>query len=104
MLAAGLAVARRPDQKREALGGLAEVRDLVALQTVESCLDDPAVKKEAASAAVRIGREICDKNPAAVKAAMQKVLDLSENEGVRGDAREALARAERKLKEATPKK
>jgi HEAT repeat protein len=104
MLAAGLAVAKRPDQKREALGGLAEVRDLLALQTVELCLEDPAVKEEAASAAVRIGREICDKNPAAVKAVMQKVLELSKNEGVQRDAREALGRAERKLKEVTPKR
>ena len=104
LLAAGLAVAKRPDQKREALGGLAEVRDLLALQTVEPYLDDPSVKEEAASAAVRISRDICDKNPAAVKAAMEKVLGLTKNEGLQRDAREALARAKRKLKEAAPKK
>ena len=104
MLAAGLALAKRTDQKRDALGGLAEVRDLLALQTVAPCLDDPAVKEEAASAAVHIGRDICDKNPAAVKAVLQKVLDLSKNERIQREAREALDRAERKLNEAARKK
>jgi HEAT repeat protein len=100
MLASGLALAKRPDQKRDALGALAEVRDIVALQAVEPCLDDAAVKEEAASAAVRIGRDICDRNPAPVKAVMEKVLNLTKNEGILRDARETLARAERKLKDA----
>lgn len=104
MLAAGLALAKRPDQKRDALGGLAEVRDLSALQIVEPFLDDPSVKDEAASAAVRIGRDIASKNPAAVKAVMQKVLGLTKNTGLQRDATEALDRAERKLKENAPKK
>jgi HEAT repeat protein len=103
MLAAGLALAKRPDQKRDAIGALAEVRDLVALQTVESFLEDADAKREAASAAVRIGRDICDKNPAAVKAVMEKILTLTKDEGLLKDAREALARAERKLKDAAPK-
>lgn len=104
MLAAGLGLAKRPDQKREALGGLAEVRHLLALQTVAPCLDDPAVKEEAASAAVRIGRDICDRHPAAVKAVMEKVLDISKNQGVQRDARETLTRADRKLTDAGTKK
>ena len=103
MLATGLAAAKRTDQKREALGGLAEVRDLRALRAVETCLEDPAVKDEAASAAVRIGRELSDRNPAAVKSVMEKVLELTKNEGIQRDAREALARADRKLRNA-PKK
>jgi HEAT repeat protein len=97
MLAVGLAAAKRPDQKREALGGLAEVRDILALQAVLPCLDDNAVKEEAASAAARIGREICDQKPEAVKAAMQKVLDISSRDNVKRDAKETLDRAERKL-------
>jgi len=104
MLAAGLAAAKRTDQKREALGGLAETRHLLALQAVEPCMDDAAVKEEAASAAVRIGRDICDRNPAAVKAAMQKVLEVSKHDNILRDARETLSRAERKLQESKPKK
>jgi HEAT repeat protein len=99
MLAAGLAVAKRADQKREALGGLAEARDILALQAVLPCIDDKDVREEAASAAVRIGRDICDRHPEAVKAAMEKVLAVSSSEHVKGQGKETLDRAEQRIKE-----
>ena len=62
-----------------------------------------ALKEEAASAAVRIGRDIWERNPEAVKAAMQKVLGVSTNGDRKREAKEVLDRAEQKLKEARPK-
>jgi HEAT repeat protein len=104
MLAAALAAAKRPDEKKQALGGLAEARHIGALEAVVPCLDDAALKEEATHAAVRIGREIVNDNPEAVKAAMQKVLEISKNADVQRQAKETLDRAEQKLKEAKPKK
>jgi hypothetical protein len=104
MLAAALAAAKRPDEKKQALGGLAEARYIGALEAVAPCLDDAALKEEATHAAVRIGREIVNDNPEAVKAAMQKVLEISKNADVQRQAKETLDRAEQKLKEAKPKK
>ena len=104
MLVAGLEAARRPDEKRNALGGLAEVRDILALQAVVPCLGNDALKEEAASAAVRIGRDIAEGNPQAVKDAMEKVLYVSKNDGLKREAKEVLDRVVQKLKEAKPKK
>jgi HEAT repeat protein len=100
MLIAGLETATRPEEKRQALGGLAEVRHLLALQAVLPCIGDPALREEACSAAVRIGRDIWNDHPEAVRAAMQKVLQVSKNDGLKREAKESLDRAEQKLKEA----
>ncbi len=104
LLAAGLEAAKRPDEKRQALSGLAEVRDLLALQAVVPCLSDEALKEEAASAAVRIGRDLWNNHPEAVKTALQKSLEVSKNDNVKREAKETLDRAEQKLKELQPKK
>lgn len=104
LLAAGLAAAKRTDERRQALGGLAEVRDLVALQAVVPCLNDEALREEAASAALRIGRDIWNQHPEAVKTALQKVLEVSKNDNLKQEAQETLGRAEQKLKELQPKK
>ncbi len=103
LLVVGLQLARRPDEKWQALGGLAEVRDILALQAVAPSMDDKALREEAAMAAVRIGRDIWNNHPQAVKDAMQKVIALSTNDGLKRDAKETLDRAEQKLKEAKPK-
>jgi len=100
MLIAGLETAARPEEKRQALGGLAEVRHLLALQAVVPCIGDPALREEACSAAVRIGRDLWNDHPEAVKAAMQKVIEVSKNDGLKREAKEPLDRAEQKLKEA----
>lgn len=98
MLAAGLQTAKRAEEKRQALGGLAEVRDILALQTVVPCMSDDALKEEAAQAAVRIGRDIWDRNLEPVKAAMQKVLEVSKNRDARKQAQEVLDRIAQRQK------
>jgi HEAT repeat protein len=106
MLIAGLETAKRPEEKKQALGGLAEVRELAALQAVVPCLDDPALKEEAAQAAVRIGRDIWnnDKNAETVKTAMEKVIEVSKNQDMVKQAKETLGNAEKKAKAAAEKK
>lgn len=106
MLIAGLETAKRPDEKRQAISGLAEARDLAALQAVVPCLDVEALREEAAHAAVRIGRDIWNHaaNAEAVKAAMQKVLEVTKNDGLRKQAQDTLDRAQQKLRETKPAK
>ena len=103
LLVAGLKVAKRSEEKWQALGALGEVRDILALQTVAPCMGDAALREEAAMAAVRIGRDIWNDHPQAVRDAMQKVIEVSKNDNVKRDAKEVLDRAEQKLKEAKPK-
>jgi len=104
MLAAGLAAAKRPEEKKQALGALGEVRDILALQAVVPCMADNALKEEAARAAVRIGRDVWSKDLDAAKAAMQKALDASKNDDTRRQAREVLDRIEQKQQEAAGQK
>jgi len=98
MLIAGLEAARRPEEKRQALGGLAEIRDLGALQAVVPCMNDEPLKEEASWAAVRIGRSLWNDQPQAVQAALQKALEVSKNDGLKRDAQETLDRIREKLK------
>jgi len=49
-----LATARRPDEKRLVLAGLSAVRTVESLRVVATCLDDEALRAEAAAAAVQI--------------------------------------------------
>jgi len=100
MLIAGLEAARRPEEKKQALGAMREVRDIAALNAVMPCMNDDALKEEAAFAAVRIGRNIWRDHPQAVKAAMAKVIEVSKNEGLTRDATTTLAEAEKKLLES----
>lgn len=104
LLVAGLATAKRPDEKRQALNGLAEVRELVALQAVVPYMDVDNVKEEAASAARRISQDLWHSQPEAVKAAMQKVLAVSKNDNLKREAQEVLDRAEQRLKEISQQK
>jgi hypothetical protein len=105
MLIVGLETAKRPDEKRHAISGLAEARDIAALQAVVPCMDVEPLKEEAAHAAVRIGRDIWGHagSAQAVKAAMQKVLEVTKNDGLRKQAQETLDRAQQRLGETKPK-
>ena len=49
-----LSAARRPDEKKLLLAGLAEVRTIESLQVVAQYLDDEALRAEAALAAAKI--------------------------------------------------
>jgi HEAT repeat protein len=99
MLIAGLATAKRPDEKRQALGGLSQVPHILALQTVMPYLTDDAFKEEAAVATVYIGHHIWNDHPKVVKEAIQKAVAITRNEGLKQLANDVLDRIEKKLKE-----
>jgi HEAT repeat protein len=81
-------------EKRLVLGALADVKSPAALDAVLPLLADETLKEEAAAAAVKIGKSVGGAARAEVKAAMQKVLEVSKNDGTRKDAEGVL----RKLK------
>jgi HEAT repeat protein len=93
MLAAALAAARRPEEKKQAVSALGEVRDLSALRILLTCLDDAALKEEAASAIVRLGQGMGNKEQKAVTAALSKVIEVSGSERTRRAATETLDKA-----------
>ncbi|KPK48733.1 MAG: hypothetical protein AMK72_06200 [Planctomycetes bacterium SM23_25] len=96
-----MAAARRPDEKKMILSALGEVKDIEAVRLISASLDDAALREEAAAAAVRIGREFrTDVRQEPLKgvivAAMQKVLQVSQNQNVCRDAERVLKEARRK--------
>jgi len=95
----GLAAAKRPDEKRLAIGGLSAVRDPAALAAVAAYLDDEALAAEAALAAVRIvlPQKEGDKPLAgdAVMAIMRKVALAAKDAKVRDQAKAYVASAPR---------
>jgi HEAT repeat protein len=96
MLVAALETAKRAEEKKQALGGLRECRDIVAFNAVAPCLDDAALKEEAAQAVVNIARDLWQKNTAPVEAAMKKVLEVSKNKDSTKQAQEVLDQIDKK--------
>ena len=82
--------AQGPVEKKLVLSGLANVSDLKALQMVEPCLDDEAVKTEASLAVVKIAAGICGSHPDPSKAAVQKVLSIAKDDSIRKLAQEVI--------------
>jgi len=91
-----LPLAERPEEKRLVLGALGGVHNAESLALVVPCLDDPALKNEAAAAALSIGERLADARPAEVAEAMNKVLGATENPDLQKRAREVLERAGKK--------
>ncbi|HPD15654.1 MAG TPA: HEAT repeat domain-containing protein [Planctomycetota bacterium] len=90
LLADAMKAARRPDEKREILGGMGSVPSPEALKAVEPFLGDEALKAEAAIAAVKIAGSLIGTQPDAAKAALKKLLDGAPNDDVKKQAQEAL--------------
>ena len=104
MLIVGLETAKRPDEKRQALGGLSQVPHISALRAVVPCMESEALKEEAAIAAVYIGHYLCAEHPEAVKEAVEKAVAITKNEGIKQLANDVLSRVEQRLKETRPKR
>jgi HEAT repeat protein len=88
IFAAVLKIARRTDEKRQALGGLGDFRDQNAIALVQPYLDTD-LKEEAAAAAVKIARANNNPRPQ-LKPIMQKVLEISKNNNTRRDAQDVI--------------
>ncbi|MEA3226811.1 MAG: HEAT repeat domain-containing protein, partial [Planctomycetota bacterium] len=82
---------RSPEERKLVLSGLRNVGDPKALTMVEPFFQDAVVRAEAATAAMRIAREIAQVHPDKARAAMNKLLAVLENPALREQA-EAIIR------------
>jgi hypothetical protein len=82
----------RPDEKRQVLGEIGKVGHEDALKIVEPFLDNPDLRREAVQAYEQIAESLTGRQPALAKAALQKVLDSTNDAGLRDKARAALER------------
>ncbi len=89
---AALELATRPDEKRLALTGLADVAHPAALKLVEPCLDQAGLEREAFVAYEKIAESLVRRQPAAAKEALLRVADKASDAGLRGKAQKALER------------
>ncbi|NQT50942.1 HEAT repeat domain-containing protein [bacterium] len=90
-----LATTKRADARKLVLGGLADVAHGDALVLVMSQLDDPTVRSEAMSAAIRIARATMGADRRAARAAMEKVLAVSKNRQIAAEARQIIQQIDR---------
>jgi HEAT repeat protein len=93
-----LAAAKRNDERKLVLGGLGELKDTKALYAVAPFLSDQALVNEACAAAVKIAKDSWQSNRELAKAMMNKVLEVSKNDGQKKSAKDVLTKL------ATPEK
>ena len=93
MYTAAMAAAKRPDEKKQVLGGLGNVKSVEALRLVVPALADKALQREAAAAAVKIAKNLGAHGKDVIRAAMQKVLEVSKDKRLRKDADDLLKKA-----------
>jgi HEAT repeat protein len=86
LLAAVLAAARRPDEKRLALAGLQQSRTPEAFRAVVPALDDASVADEAAVAALTIAEALGPDQAALVEPAMARIVATASDGAVRARA------------------
>jgi HEAT repeat protein len=92
MYANAIQLARRPDEVKLALAGLSEMREPAAVAAVAPLLDDPKVANEAASAVVRIVREMTAADAAASRGVLERAAAVAKDERVKRDATRMLER------------
>lgn len=87
-----IGVSERPDEKRQALAGLAEIGSVDSLKIAQDLLDDADVKSEAYLAYERIAEALARRQPDAAKEALKRVIDSAPDDRLKGRARFALGR------------
>jgi len=88
-LRAAVELARRADEKKQALGKLRNIHTPQALALVAECMDDKPIAQEAASAAVYIAGKMkveAEDQSSVVLSAMAKVLKVAESDRLRKEA------------------
>ena len=89
-----MGLTRDIQEKKLLLSGLANLADPEALIIVESFLQAETVRVEAATAAIRIAREIVKTHPEQARMAMNKLLAVSQSRNLREQAKEILLQIE----------
>ena len=90
MLGDAMAVARRPEDKRLVLGAMGDLKSAAAIRMVLPLLADEGLKEEVAAAPVKLAKALGGKPKDEIKAAMEKVLATSKNDGTRKDAEDVM--------------
>jgi len=90
MLEQALAAAKRPDDKRMVLGALSDLKSPKALAMALPLMADDSLREEASAAAVKIAKNLPGGPNAEIKAAMEKVLAVSKNDGTRKAAEDII--------------
>jgi len=72
-----LELARRPEEKRQAIAGLAQVPSVGALELLQGSAKDPALGGDAVAAAIRLARQLAPVFPKQVTAALEQLKPLA---------------------------
>jgi hypothetical protein len=90
MFKTALESAKRTDEKKLALSGLGDVKDVAALNLLDPYVEDPALKEEAGAAAVNIGKDIGRRQAEAVRTILEKVVGAVKSNDTRRQAQDVL--------------
>jgi len=90
-----MAQAKRPEEKKLVLGGLANLNHPAALAMAESCLDDAAVRAEASLAVLQVARALAGTYPDEACAALKRLAAKAEDAGVKKQADDVLQQIEK---------
>jgi len=89
------ALIERNEEKKLLLGALSTIPSLKALSMAMAYIDEPAIRDEAAFAAVAIGEQIAEQKPREVIEAMEKALKATNNTDVNRRGRTVLDKAQK---------
>jgi hypothetical protein len=81
-----LRLARRPDEKKLALAGMAQMEETKVLQALNPYLEDPELQPDAAAATLKVAFATRHKSKGDSLAAIDKVLKLTTSENLRAEA------------------
>ena len=90
--AQAMELAKRAEEKKLVLAGLAKVNDPAALKAVQPCLDEAELKNEAFAAYAEIAQSLAKSKPAVAKEALSLVAEKAPDAGMRNRAKQALGK------------
>ncbi len=84
-----LEVAKRTEEKKQAIAGLAQLPSLGALELLQGCMKDASLSSDATSAVIRLARQIGPVHPKQAKAALEEIKSRAASEEVKKEVEEA---------------
>jgi hypothetical protein len=85
-----LEAAKRTEEKKQAIAGLAQLPSLGALELLQGCIKDASVANDATSAAIRLARQLGPIYPKEANAALEQIKSHSSSEEVKKSVDEAI--------------
>ncbi|MBU0618026.1 MAG: PmoA family protein [Planctomycetes bacterium] len=93
LLKQALVLAQRADEKRALLGCASSAGSIEALRWAMQCLDDPEVTREAALTVLALSEQLHSEHKEDVVSALRRLLNVSEDAGIRANTFRQLARS-----------